>query len=98
MRTELRKVFDAITSEKHLNALLHSTSTQMCESINSLHVSMHPKRRDLSRGRLGRAIHKFTAARFNDGVRDAVLSVCEVLCNTAHRMLTDMSKIASLGY
>jgi len=40
---------------------------------------MHPKRRDLSRGRLGRAIHKFTAARFNDGLRESVVAVCSIL-------------------
>jgi len=54
-------------------------SSQVCEAINGLHTSMHPKRRDLSKGLGGRAIHYFTAARFNDGVLSAVSGVLKGL-------------------
>jgi hypothetical protein len=79
LKVVLAKMFVDITTDKHMAALAHEYNTQWCESINSLHVSMHPKRRDLSKGRLGRAIHKFTAARFNDGLHSAVSSVLQHL-------------------
>lgn len=79
LRPLLEEVRDKITSDASMDALTHSYNTQWCEAVNSLHVSMHPKRRDLSKGRLGRAIHKFTAARYNDGVQTAVSNVLKHL-------------------
>lgn len=36
--------------------------------MNSLHISVHPKRRNLSNTRMGQAFHLLTASRFNDGI------------------------------
>eukprot|EP00966_Prymnesium_polylepis_P321215 7377520-Prymnesium_polylepis.1 len=58
-----------------MQSLCHDYATQVCESINSLHIALHPKRRDLSRTGAGRAIHKLTSARFNDGVLSATRGV-----------------------
>ena len=65
----------AITTDAHLDALAHDYDTQICESMNSLHIALHPKRRDMSRSCMGRAIHKLTSARFNDGVLRTVRGV-----------------------
>ncbi|KAL1526526.1 hypothetical protein AB1Y20_015236 [Prymnesium parvum] len=64
----LKKEFMVITSDDHLNALNHVYNTQVCEAVNSLHASMHPKRRDMSRTPVGRATHMLATARFNDGL------------------------------
>jgi antitoxin component of RelBE/YafQ-DinJ toxin-antitoxin module len=67
--------WDAITTPAHMSALCHDYNTQVCEAMNGLHASMHPKRRDLSRGVMGRAIHKLCSARFNDGVCESTKAV-----------------------
>jgi hypothetical protein len=67
--------WNAITTSAHMSALCHPFNTQVCEGLNGLHTSMHPKRRDLSRGPWGRGIQKLCSARFNDGVVESTRAV-----------------------
>ena len=75
LRGLLETEWKAITPDAHMDALSHDYDTQVCESMNSLHIALHPKRRDMSRSCIGRAIHKLTSARYNNGVLRTVRGV-----------------------
>lgn len=68
LRELLNATFNSCTTSQHMDALNHQHTTNVCESMNSLHASLHPKRRDLSRSTMGRLLHLLSAARFNDGI------------------------------
>ena len=52
---------------------------QVCEAFNGLHASMHPKRKDLSRTKAGKARFFAAIARSNDGLVNSVVEVMEEL-------------------
>jgi len=83
----------------HILALDHPYNTQVCEAVNGLHASMHPKRHDMSRTTLGRAVHMLCTARYNDGLlvstRD-VLKQCGLeIGHVGHIILTKQDRARS---
>ena len=76
---KLRKILDdkfaKLTTDVHLIALLHMNDTQVCKAFNSLHASIHPKRKDLSKTVAGKARFYAAIARSNDGLVASVKAV-----------------------
>lgn len=81
LREHLTASFNAVTTQAHMDALGHTHNTQICEAVNSLHISLHAKRRNLSRSTMGYLLHVLTAARYNDGLdksTEDVLAACGI--------------------